>query len=84
MRPELAIHLADLTQLFSNEYDVLRGGAEFMAVEFTSNRGMYIAAELRNDRPAYMASAPVVSIQLRRPGYDPAQLTHIGQAEKPR
>lgn len=81
MRAELAIHLADLTQLFSNDYDLLRGDTEFMAVEFKSNRRMYVAAELRNDRPAYMALAPVVSVQLRRPGYDPEQRTHLGQAE---
>lgn len=84
MRAELAIHLADLTQMFSNEYDVLRGGSEFMAVEFTSNRRMYIAAELRNDRPAYIAAAPVVSVQLRRPGYDPQQRTQLGRADQAR
>ncbi|HKU42286.1 MAG TPA: hypothetical protein VJR89_29210 [Polyangiales bacterium] len=69
MRPELEVHLADLTQLFSHEYDMLRGGAEFVAVEFTSNRRMYVAAELKNDRPAYIS--PVMAVQLRRPGYDP-------------
>ena len=71
MRTELNINLTDLTLLFSNEYDVSRGNAELVAVEFTSNRRMYIAAEVRNDRPAYISSAPVVSVQLRRPGYDP-------------
>jgi hypothetical protein len=72
MRAELEIHLTDLTQLFSNEYDVSHGSAELVAVEFTSNRRRYIAAELRNDRATYISSAPVVSVQLRRPGYDPS------------
>lgn len=84
MRAELAIHLADLTQLFSNDYDLLRGGGEFVAVEFKPNGHMYVAAELRNDRPAFMAVAPVVSVQLRRPGYDPEQRTHLGQVEQTR
>ena len=82
MQPELAIHLADLTQLFSHDYDVLGGGAKLMAVEFTSNGRMHIAAELRNDRTAYTASAPVVSVRLRRPGYDPEQRAHLGRADQ--
>jgi hypothetical protein len=72
IRAELGIHLADLTKLFSDDYSLLHGGAEFLAVEFRSTRRMYVAAELRNDRPAYIASAPVVSVQLRRPGYEPS------------
>lgn len=72
MSSELAVHLADLTQLFSNDYDVSRGNAELVAVEFTTNGRMHVMAELKNDRPAYISSAAVVSVQLRRPGYDPS------------
>jgi hypothetical protein len=71
MRSDLEVHLSDLTQLFSSDYDVARANAELVVVEFTSNERMHVLAELRNDRPSYMSSAPVVSVQLRRPGYDP-------------
>lgn len=84
MRAELAIHLADLTPLFSDDYDLLRRGGELMTVEFRSIERMHVAAELRNDSPSYVTSAPVVSVQLRRPGYDPEPRTQLGHAENPK
>lgn len=83
MRAELAIHLADLTPLFSDDYDLLRRHGELMAVEFRSDDRMHVGAELRNDGPSFVASAPVVSVRLRRPGYDPQQRMQIGKAADP-
>ena len=79
IRAELAIHLDDLTKLFSHEYSFSKNGAEFVAVEFRSTRRMDVAAELRKDRPAYFTSAPVVSVQLCRPGFDPTVARLIPQ-----
>lgn len=77
IRAELAIHLGDLTKLFSNDYTLWRGGAEFVAVAFRSTRRMNVGAELRNDRPTYITAAPVVSVQLRRPNYTPSVATLV-------
>lgn len=83
MSSELAVHLADLTPLFSHDYDVARGNAELVAVEFTANGRMHVMAELKNDRPAYISSAAVVSVQLRRPGYDPSVARLTEPATRP-
>ena len=68
---DLAIHLDDLTRLFSTDYSVTRR-AELVAVEFRSPRRMCVRAELRTEGPTNLSSSRVIAVQVRRPSYDPS------------